>query len=276
MRSSIILVFCWFMLPVYAAPQAMRILATPEMPFTFINDEHQIDGFAVDLAKGIQGKLNTDFPVFNYPWARLVKTLSNEKNVVALTVARTPERENLFHWITPIARGIHGLYALKQQHIRLDDIESVGNIGSIGVLRGDARETVLREAGATEIMLYNTWQQVVGALLKGRVNAIFFSSSGINYLCPENKPGCDQIENVFIYKVVTTYIAMSKSGTDPQTVADWHNAAEAFKHDKAFVRLTQRWIKYYKDTFNMDIYLDNGAVNVWKDPNLTLTSEAIP
>src|SRR5690606_13702678 len=196
---------------------------------------------AIDLVNGIQQKLDAHYPIYNFPWARLFKSLSDQKNIVALTVARTPEREEQFHWITSIARSIHGLYALQSNNIEVTDLSSVKNIGPVGVMRGDVREMVLRQAGVTDIVQYNNWEQVVGALLKGRVKAIFYSSSGVNYACPPNKPGCEQIENIFIYKVVTTYIAMSKNGTDAQLVEDWKQAAEDYKHDKAFVYLTQKW-----------------------------------
>ncbi|WP_416307940.1 substrate-binding periplasmic protein [Neptunicella sp. SCSIO 80796] len=273
-RSIAILLWLFVVGPTYAESPPWQILASPEKPFTFINHKEQIDGFAIELVNDIQQKLDTQYPVYNYPWARLFKLLSDQKNVVALTVARTPEREDKFHWITSIARSIHGLYALQKNNVRVSDLEAVKQIGSIGVLRGDIRETVLRHAGVTDIVAYNSWDQVVGALLKGRVKAIFYSSSGVNYACPPNKSGCEQIENIFIYKVVTTYVAISKNGTDEQLVNRWKQAAEDYKHDKAFVYLTQKWIKYYQQYENMDLYLDNGAINVWKDPNLTAEIKA--
>ncbi|MBC3766309.1 substrate-binding periplasmic protein [Neptunicella marina] len=260
----ILLMLCAFL----TQAGAVKVIATPEYPFTFINEQGQIDGFAVALAQQIQKRIpGQDVPVDSYPWARLIKVLSEEPDVVGLAVARTPEREENFYWITPVARSIHGLYALKQNHVLLEDMSQVKNIGPIGVLRGDFRETILRQAGATELVLYNNWQQVVEALLKGRVNAIFTSSSGIHYLCPPTRFECKAVENIYIYKVVTTYIAMSKNGTDISTVEQWREAAAQFKHDRQFVLMSKRWVEQYRRDKNMQLYLDNGAINIWPDPH---------
>jgi hypothetical protein len=53
----------------------------------------------------------------------------------------------------------------------------------VGVLRGDYRADILRSHGVKDVVEHNTWEQAIGAVLKGRVSSIFFSELGVSVTC---------------------------------------------------------------------------------------------
>lgn len=121
--------------------------------------------------------------------------------------------------------------------------------------RGDFREQLMIDAGLENIVSYTSWEQAMGALLKDRVNALFFSAAGISYFCMQLQEDCSEIVNIYQHQVETTYLAMSKHGTSLEDVRQWQAAAQRYKESQAFRLLADYWLNRYRQEFGFTLEL---------------------
>lgn len=243
----------------WAHEDPLVILTHPEPPFVYTNDKGELDGYAVQLVQGIQQNTDSHAPILLHPWARVYLRASTEANLMVFSMVRNAEREARFHWITPITRNPHALFAKNGVIKRLDKLSDLAVLPAVGVQRGDFREQLLIEAGLENIVSYTTWEQAVGALLKDRVKALFFSGAGISYFCMQLKEDCSDIVNVYQHQVETTYLAMSMD-TPISQVREWQEAAARYKESPAFKYLAEQWLTRYRKDFGFTLQLQDNTL----------------
>ncbi|WP_102797107.1 substrate-binding periplasmic protein [Bowmanella denitrificans] len=241
----------------------LTILTHQEPPFVYSNAQGDLDGYAVQLVRGIQNEAKSPAPILLHPWARIFYRASTEPNLLVFSMVRSAERESQFHWITPITRNMHGLFANGPLRTDIHTLKDFAALPAIGVQRGDFREQMMLEAGLENIVSYTTWAQAVGALLKGRVSALFFSSAGINYYCMQLQQDCHFVANVYQHQIETTYLAMSRQGTSAELVDQWRSAATRYKQGQAFTMLAEYWAARYRRDYGFPLHLHNGTLNFW-------------
>lgn len=117
-----------------------------------------------EVAGSIPDKLRSLFhsadltPRFEiYPWSRVMEIAKNEPGVFISNIARTPERESKFHWITKLHRYELALIGLKEnQNLFVDSIEDAKNY-TIAIQRSDvAKDWLLNQGFSTTKNLYIT------------------------------------------------------------------------------------------------------------------------
>jgi len=80
------------------------------------------------------------------PWARGIKRLENEPNVVLFGMGFSAERIKKFHWVGPYYEHALSLIAKKEKNIRIYKIEDAKEI-NIGVVREDIGHQMLLNLG---------------------------------------------------------------------------------------------------------------------------------
>ncbi|MBN7819457.1 substrate-binding periplasmic protein [Bowmanella yangjiangensis] len=239
----------------WARDESLAILTHPEPPFVFTNTQGELDGYAVQLVRAIQEQANSHAPILLHPWARVYLRASTEPNLMVFSMVRNADREENFHWITPITRNPHGLFAKKSTKKTIHSLTDLAALPAVGVQRGDFREQLMIDAGLENIVSYTSWEQAMGALLKDRVNALFFSAAGISYFCMQLQEDCSEIVNIYQHQVETTYLAMSKHGTSLEDVRQWQAAAQRYKESQAFRLLADYWLNRYRQEFGFTLEL---------------------
>lgn len=268
---------CWLVFGLLAAsalagepgaqqPPPLTILTHQEPPFVYHDEEGKLTGYAVELVRGIQSETGDETPILLNPWARIYFRATSEPNVLLFSLVRNADRESTFHWITPITRNLHGLFADRDLHLEIQSLKDLEKLPAIGVQRGDFREQLLIEAGLTNLVSYTTWPQALGALLKGRVSALFFSAAGIDYYCKELQENCSNIVNIYQHEVVATYLALSRQGTSEELVRQWKQAAEDYKASEDFAKMAGDWVNRYRKELGFPLHLGDGALNFWVKP----------
>ncbi len=124
-------------------------------------------------AKLAQSGLQPKFEVF--PWSRAYEIALQEPDVLISNIARTPERERQFHWLTIVHRYEMGLIKLVSRgDIVVDNLEDAMGY-TIAVQRRDISETVLTTKGFSQqenlfitANIAESWQ----LLSKGRVDFV--------------------------------------------------------------------------------------------------------
>ncbi len=222
----------------------LQILTCEEPPMNFKKGE-EVTGIITDVVKKISERTGMEGTIKLQPWARVYKKGLNEPNVVLFTAARTEQRENLFKWVGPVINKRWGLFANRESSLKINSLDDAKKVGKIGVMRGDARETLLRTKGFNNLHLLTNHIQAFKMLMSGRID--LFASAGIEISSLARNAGSNpsDVKIVWRLKEIQSYILISKKTSDA-TVRIWQEAFEEIKKDGTFAKIGKKWAKILK------------------------------
>lgn len=220
-----------------------------------------VTGYAANLVRAILSEAELERTILSAPWERIMRESARNPNVLAFSVARTPDRESLFHWITPITRNMHGLYRINAPVV--NSIEEVNPDATIAVIRKDYRGQVAREAGL-KTLSFDSWEAAMAALLNKDADYLFGSQGAVSVACKNINASCDDVSLALNYQATETYLALSKSGTNPILAERLRSAAEKVKQSEVYRDWSQAWSQEMLQRHNLIQHVDDGIVNLWK------------
>ena len=186
-----------------------------------------------------EAQLKTDISFM--PWARAFSTAKNNPNTLILSMIRTPEREESFHWLIKVSQLARVFISLKSKPENyVDDIEQAKKKLTAVVL-GSAGHHELVSKGFSEknnLYIVSNGEQLVNLFVNGRVDLVYDDPNNVNtYLRLLGR------ENVDInYQQITSqnqragYIALNKD-TDESIVNQLQQAANKFEKTAEYLRL---------------------------------------
>lgn len=252
--------------PVQAESEDFWVLSNLEPPFSQIDERGKLNGYAVELVENILHEAGIKQTILAAPWERVLKEGREKANVLVFALARTPEREKDFHWISPMTASVRGIYGLKPNAGKINSLQDVGAYGAIGVLNGDFRHQLLSGINKSNVQVYSDWVNVIQALLTGQVKGVFFSDAGIEHYCKKNAWDCADIQRVYTHQKITTYLALSKPNTKQALVNTLSQAAQRYKRSDDYKRLSKTWLERYRQDDEVTMHEADGIVNLWHNP----------
>ncbi|MBT8369695.1 MAG: transporter substrate-binding domain-containing protein, partial [Deltaproteobacteria bacterium] len=182
MRYVQILNLCLIVLVVsgvsHVVAQDLTILTEEYPPLSF-RQNGKITGSTVEVVQEIIRRLNQPAEIKMMPWARGYHLLRTKPNVVLFTTNRTEARENLFHWVGPVAISTNSFYAKKGSKIQINSVEDAKQVGAIASYKDDAREQLLISQGFTNLDSSNSPESNLKKLLSGRVDLWLYDTLGL-------------------------------------------------------------------------------------------------
>jgi polar amino acid transport system substrate-binding protein len=239
------------------------VLTNLEPPFSQADERGKLSGYAIELVENILTTAGVKQTILAAPWERVLKEGRDKANVLVFAVARTAEREQDFHWITPITANVYGIYALRGRHKSINKFEALADFGPIAVLQNDFRQDIMAQHAYIKIAPYGTWADAIQALLNGQAQGLFFSDGGVEYFCKRNTLDCNDVQRVYTYQTVTTYLVMSKVNSKAGLVDKLSSAAVSYKQSDDFQRLTKSWLARYRKSAEISMHQANGVINLW-------------
>ena len=261
--SVITVMLCMMTIFIYA--EELRIWGLSEPPGNFMNEQGEFVGLAVDIVREIQQRVGNKDKIEMIPWKRIYNTALNEPNIVFFSVARTPEREDKFHWITLMMRKPWAFYAKKDSGLQNKSLDDLKKLSAIGVQAEDVRDTWLQQQGFTNIDRVANHKLNVVKLEQERVPVILYSPQGMSHTCKELNYDFNKFEILLIPYSSQSYLAISKNGTSEEIVKQWKEAARQMKKDGTFARIAEKWAVYTRETIGIECEVKNGALNFWKE-----------
>ncbi len=253
------------MMSVNGYAEDLRIWGLSEPPGNFMNEKGEFVGLSVDVVREIQKRVGSTEKVEMIPWNRIYQTALKEPNLVFFSVARTPEREDKFHWITIMMRKPWAFYARKSSKLQIKSLADAKKLKAIGVQKGDVRETWLVQQGFTNIDRAANHELNVAKLNRNRVDLIFYSPQGMAHTLRALNLDPNMFEIVLVPHSSQSYLAMSKNGTSEKTVKQWQEAARQMKKDGTFNQLAEKWAIYAREKAGVKSEVKDGALNFWKE-----------
>ena len=104
-------VLLFFIMSCFLFAHPLTIYTENNPPWNY-KDENRLVGISTKIVQLIQKDLNSKYDIKLIPWNRAYKKTLKNKNHVLFTTARIKQREDLFHWVGPIA--VDKVYLFKQ------------------------------------------------------------------------------------------------------------------------------------------------------------------
>jgi len=265
-RISQVLLMFFFVVFSNAVSSAaeLRIWTLSEPPGNFVSANGEITGLSVDIVREIQQRIGNTDKIEMIPWNRIYKTALKVPNLVFFSVARTPEREDKFHWISLMMRKPGVFYAKKGSDLQIRSLDDAKKLTAIGVMEGGVRDTWLQQQGFTNIDQVDNHELNVTKLERKRVPVIFYSPQGMAHTCKDLNYDLNAFEIVLVPYSTVSYIAMSKNGTSEKIVQQWQETAQQIKDDGTFDKTAEKWARYTREMDGVEAEVKDGALNFWK------------
>lgn len=204
------------------AQRAPLTVVTEEYaPLSFTVDG-KLRGYSVDITEALLRRANLPYTLRSYPWARAYDMALTTPNVLIFSLARTAERDKLFHWIGPLAR--RRVYFYKMAARKDLQVKSLTELKryTISVNRGDIVQIQLRQLGlemGKQIDLSDSTVSSLQKMVNGRVDFIVSSEFSLKYLCERAGVPAGELERSLLLSDDSDYYIAASLGT-PQPVVD--------------------------------------------------------
>ncbi len=199
-------------------------------------------GFATDIVKRIMKTSNVNFKIKSFPHSRLHLMFEGKKGIVAYVLFRTPEREDLYKWIGPIATDHVHIYKKKGSQLIINNIDDAKNNGPISTFAKGVILSRLVEMGFTNLEKVTNVDSTILMLLHDRVSLMAgLPDLSIKYWLEQNKYSSDALSKTAIrIASFDMYILCSKDIPD-RIVKKWQTALDALKSSGEFDRLYNKY-----------------------------------
>ena len=245
----------------FAAQTKLTILTNP-LPFFSETDRNgRPTGYSVELAKLIANQAEVSFSVSALPWARIMAYKEEQNPVLILGLARTTVRENDYHWITPISQNHVAVFVNNPPDVSLTSFKKLDEFGFVAVLRDDYRQQILIDNSVNNMVTFNSWEQAIKTLLRGRVESVFLSDMGLALTCLQAKLDCRSIKKVLTHQITKSYIAMPKTQVNDAFADTIKAAAIEVKSSDEFRVMASRYLSE-REGLSQSLTLSNQMVEV--------------
>ena len=230
----------------HAASSPALTVVTEHLPPYNYQDGASVKGVATEVTRALLQEVGLQADIQILPWARAYLQALEKPNVLIFSIVRTPDRENLFHWIGKVSTSKSYLFKLADrddiQIRRLEDAKSY----LIGVWREDVREQYLLKRGFVrpkQLDNSGTPSQNIQKLFLRRLDLVadselsfYFQLNQLNYVP-------NLVKEAFELKDVSLpfYIAFSKK-TSPNLVEAFRHALKRVKRKGIFQAIHQKYI----------------------------------
>lgn len=230
--------------PKFMSPDILQIFseyAPPLNYYTGVIGNYQVAGSSVEIVKEIQKRLGGyASSIYMTSWFDGYATVQELPNSALFTTARTPERENLFQWVGPIAPMNPNFYTLKSANITADTLEEARALTVTTPTQWYTHD-YLKANDFEDILTSYFPADSFAQLLNGEADAIYIDPDAIDWLCRESGTSCDDLYRLPIETPIRQgYIAFSLN-TPESTVDQWQQALDAMKAEGVFDVIHLGW-----------------------------------
>ncbi|MDN3579083.1 transporter substrate-binding domain-containing protein [Chitinimonas viridis] len=247
-RAHITALLATLLAATYAAatepPLSLRaVTAENNEPFNIVFNG-KLQGLGVDVANEAARRSGFSLQTEALPWARALETARQKPDVLLFTVARTPEREDWFHWIGPIAKREVWLWRLRTRKDVVATSLDQAKQYRVGASHNDA---------ATEYLLAQGFEQGLNLditmhdraigykLLASRVDLVPMNPLSIGAFARESGIPLEDLEpQMLLISSGGYYLALNRL-SKAETVAKLNAALVEMKADGSLQRLLEKW-----------------------------------
>ncbi|MEI5638972.1 MULTISPECIES: substrate-binding periplasmic protein [unclassified Pseudoalteromonas] len=215
-------------------------------PYNF-SVNSQLAGINTDLITEACERAKIECNISLLPWKRAYRNAQLAPNRGVFSTSRTPQREEKFIWVGPLASSYSCIYRLRdREDIKLESRKALRRY-TIGIPRGDIYESVLKNIGLVEYDHYLTYAKKNEDIIlfeNGKLDLIIGSSLTLGYqlsnvdLTPKDVVPVLELEDKLL---VGNFLALNKN-TSPDIISDLQTAIDELKAEKYIERLVAHYV----------------------------------
>ena len=243
-RASIVFAIVFVFLHWEAFAQSLTVVSEDFPPYNY-SENNEAKGLSSEIVIEVLKEAGLETKINFYPWARSYLVAQNEPNVLIYSIARIPERENMFHWIGAIAPYRTSFYKLKEND-RVGMIRSLADAKAytIGVSVEDVIYTYLKSKRFSNLDVAGRDSLSIRKLVSGRVDLIAFDEVSFPYRLMLEELEPSRFERVYRLDDLTgeLYMAMSKN-SDPKLVKSLQQALKSVHQSGLYDSILGRYFE---------------------------------
>ncbi|MBN8218653.1 MAG: transporter substrate-binding domain-containing protein [Spirochaetes bacterium] len=223
-----------------AEPRArLTIYTEVDPPYNYVDSAGRPEGIFVDLVREIQRRCGNEAAIQVVPWSRGYRAVQEETNVILFSMARTPEREHLVHWIGPVLENRWILFARSDSPLAIRNLDDARRLPAIGSVRDFAWDQYLEGLGFTNLERVSENSLNLHKVANGRIPAFV----GADLTLPSVAVRCgyrpSNFKPVLVFRAIPLYIALSGKSR-PELAEAWNRHLAAIKGEGLLERILAR------------------------------------
>jgi len=228
-------------LTIFSRAQEITIVTEEFPPYNYTQNG-EMKGISSEIVMAVLEEIDVTAKIVSYPWSRAYVLASTKKNHLIYSIARIPEREELFHWIGTIAPYSTSLYKLKsRKDIVINSIDDA-KLYSIGTSGSDVITEYLQSLNFIHLEIVSRDVQNLYKLTHDRIDLIAYDDISFSYMIKKEGLTLNKYEKVFLIEDLSDklYMAFSKT-TDISLVEKFKKGLEAIKKKGIFEKIQKKY-----------------------------------
>ncbi|GAA69874.1 MULTISPECIES: substrate-binding periplasmic protein [Pseudoalteromonas] len=233
---------------------SVTFIAEDLPPYHFKNQQGEVSGALVDIAKAVvkQTNLTANFEIM--PMARVFKEHKTNTNAIMLSLLKTPERINKYTWLGEVYFADAYLISLKSH---VDEVVHLNFAKEykVATIRGYLSEAYLKQKGFTEnnnLILVSYYNQLWQMLYKNRIDFVVTNTLTLNN---ELKSlGLDPsliTKRIHLSDLPSSLNFAASNQLNPKTAKALSDALSNIKENGEYHAILNKWQLLLPNTTNM-------------------------
>jgi polar amino acid transport system substrate-binding protein len=203
----------------------------------------QVSGVAADKVVELMRCTAESFTLKVQPWPRSFQQIQIVQNSCAYPMVRTPQREERFKWVGPLAVNNYAVFARAGDHAHAADLAALRRY-TIGTKRQDAASEYLTSKGYR-----------IEAIATDIDNARKLKLRRFDYWATAQLVGLEilrqqeldkEIVPLFVFMHADLYLACHRSVGD-EKIARWQQTLQSMDSDGSSLLIEKRYASYHRD-----------------------------
>lgn len=227
-----------------ASSAQLSIVSENFPPYNY-SQNGEAKGLSAAVVLAVMDEIDLKVPIQFLPWARSYQMAQEDKNTLIFSIARIPEREELFHWVGEIAPYRTSFYKLKSKtNITVNSLADARRYVT-GVSIEDVIYTYLKGKGFVHLDIAGRDILSIRKLASGRLDLVAFDEASFAYRVFSEQLNPADFERVLRLDELTgaLYMAFSKD-TDISLVEKFKQGLATIKENGVFDTIQSRYLLY--------------------------------
>jgi len=225
-----------------AARASDLLIVTEELPPYNYQEDGVAKGMSTEVVQAVLAETGLEADILFYPWARSYLMAQTRKNTLIYSMARIPEREELFEWVGIVCPIRTSFFKLASNtDIELNTLDDARKY-LIGVTLKNVNHIYLDSKGFTNLELESQDITNMRKLALGRIELMPFAEASFFYQVRRDGMDPSIFEPVYTLDDLSLhlYMAFSKS-SDPDLVERFRVALQTIKDNGVYDDIMMRY-----------------------------------
>ncbi|GFM37787.1 substrate-binding periplasmic protein [Desulfovibrio psychrotolerans] len=241
---NILLIILFLGLSSAVKAQELTIFVDNWPPYNFM-ENGKIVGISTELIEAALQNADIKYKLVPHPFKRALLTVERTPNTMLYTVARIPQREDMFVWIGPLHSRKVYLYKLKNRtDIQINDLEDIKKYQT-GVLSGGSVEQFFISNGFHENNYYvaSNSEQLLKMLFAKRIDLIPGDPLDLEYQMSGLEHNYSSIETAHLLSDEGDYYMIANKKTSENILVTLQRSLEDVMATGAKDKIIQKYVK---------------------------------